>query len=122
MAAPSWPPTVGDLKDDLGIAADDVRDDDRLGSMLGAAVAFARRVRGRTLDLSDEPDSAGLLPIPDADFTVGVLRLAGRWHARRRSPDALVQFGELGNARVPSVDPDIERLMRIGRFAPPVVA
>jgi hypothetical protein len=49
------------------------------------------------------------------------VRLASRWHTRRRSPDALIEMGELGASRVPSFDPDIDRLLRIGRHALPVV-
>lgn len=62
------------------------------------------------------------LPAPDADLVLGTLRLAGRWHTRRRSPDGLVGVGELGSTRVPLVDPDIQQLLRIGRWAPSVVA
>jgi hypothetical protein len=50
------------------------------------------------------------------------LRLAGRWHTRRRSPDGLVAMAEMGAARVTSFDPDIDRLLRIGRHKRPRVA
>jgi hypothetical protein len=33
----------------------------------------------------------------------------------------MVDMGELGTTRVPSVDPDIERLLGIGRFRAPMV-
>lgn len=59
---------------------------------------------------------------PTPDLHLGTLRLAGRWHTRRRSPDGLVAMAELGAARVPSFDPDIERLLKIGRYARAVFA
>ncbi|MBN9739508.1 hypothetical protein DMP23_00040 [Amycolatopsis sp. A1MSW2902] len=59
---------------------------------------------------------------PGADLALGTLRLAGRWFTRRRSPDALISMGDLGSARVPSFDPDIDQLLRVGRFARAVVA
>lgn len=59
---------------------------------------------------------------PTPDLILGTLRLAGRWHTRRRSPDGLVSMAELGAARVPSFDPDIERLLKIGRYRGAVFA
>lgn len=107
-----WPPTLEDLKNDLGIAADDTRDDAKLTATLQAAVAYVERVR------SDLDFESGV----PADVSLGTVRLAGRWHTRRRSPDGLVNMAELGASRVPGVDPDIERLLGIGRYGKPVVA
>ena len=100
--------TLADLKNDLGL--DDSRDDEALQANLDAAVAFVERIYP---DLGDE--------VP-ADIKLGTIRLAGRWFTRRRSPDGLVTMGDLGAARIPSIDPDIERLLRIGRFRGPVFA
>lgn len=58
--------------------------------------------------------SAGL-PAPTADMELGTVRLAGRYHARRRSVDGLVVAAELGVARVPYLDPDIRRLLGLGK-------
>ncbi len=102
----------------MKIDASDTRDDDRLQVVLDAAVTFVQRVRPR-FNYTGEP--AATYPEPAYDLILGTLRLAGRWHQRRRSPDALVQMAELGASRVPSFDPDIERLLRIGRHAYPVV-
>ncbi|WP_181778930.1 hypothetical protein [Pseudonocardia pini] len=113
-----WPPLLERLKVDRSI--DDSRDDPRLESVLAAAVAFVERVRGGDFDFSGDPDS--LLPPPPDDVVVGTVRLAGRWHERGRSPDGLISMGELGTARVPSFDPDIERLLGIGRYRGPVIA
>ncbi|TDD98900.1 hypothetical protein [Jiangella asiatica] len=115
----AWPPTLDELKDDLKITDD--RDDERLTRVLDASVFFVERVRARDYNFgggstSTKPDPAG-----DASLILGTIRLAGRWHARNRSPDGLVMMAEAGSGRVPSVDPDIDRLLRIGRHARPVV-
>src|SRR5438128_8076464 len=109
-----WPPALVALKDDMNNIEDD-RDDDALGRMLDASVSFVQRVRPK---FNYTADPLSVHPEPTADLVLGTLRLAGRWHTRRRSPDALVAMGELGSARVPSFDADIERLLGIGRFAP----
>lgn len=108
-----WPPTLDQLKRDMKIDATDTRDDERLQDSLDAAVAFVQRVRKG--DFNFTGDSESKLPEPTADLVLGTLRLAGRWHMRRRSPDALVDMGELGLSRIAGTDPDIDRLLRIGR-------
>jgi hypothetical protein len=120
MAFDAWPPTLADLKIDMQKDEDDTRDDEALEPMLAAAVAFIEGQHDETYDFAGE--SGSTLPAPDVDLMVGTCRLAWRWHTRRRSPDALIQMGELGSGRVPSFDPDIDRLCRLGRFAPPVIA
>lgn len=115
----SWPPTLDELKPDMGIAADDTRDDAALARMLAAAVAFVERVRP---GFDYEQDPLVNLPAPTNDLFLGTLRLAARWHTRRRSPDGLVQMAELGSSRVPNFDPDIDRLLGIGKYRAPVIA
>lgn len=110
----AWPPVLADLKLDLGV--EDDRDDPRLGQVLDAAVGFVQRVRAGDFNFDADPEST--LPAPTADLVLGTLRLAGRYHTRRRSPDGLVQMAELGASRVSSYDPDIDRLLGIGRFTP----
>lgn len=102
----SWPPTLADLKLDLKIDADDTRDDGRLQQVLDAAIDFVVRVR------SDLDFGSGVT----ADIYLGTLRLAGRWHTRRRSPDGLVDAGDMGTSRIPGVDADIARLLGLDRF------
>ena len=53
---------------------------------------------------------------------LGTVRLAGRWYTRRRSPDGLIATADFGASRIPSFDADIERLLKIGRYAKPVIA
>ncbi len=113
----TWPPELPALKRDLAITDD--RDDARLQDVLDAAVAFVLRVHSGGFDFADaDPE---LPAVPD-DLVMGTIRLAGRWHTRRRSPDGLIQMGDLGTARVTSYDVDIDRMLRIGRFRGSVIA
>lgn len=111
----TWPPNLARLKLDLKIEPEDTRDDDRLQQVLDAAVA---KVAGewRKGDFNFTADPVSTLPAPDADLELGTIRLAGRWHTRRRSPDGMIDMGEMGISRVSSFDVDIDRLLRIGRF------
>lgn len=113
----SWPPELPDLKDDLGLSDD--RDDVALSSSLEAAVAYVEQARAGDFNFTGDPLS--LLPSPGSSVELGTVRLAGRWFNRRRSPDGLIDMGELGSARIPSVDSDLERLLGIGRFRAPMV-
>lgn len=114
----AWPPTLEELKVDMKINLADTRDDDRLQQTLDAAVAF---IEDRRPHINYTADPLSTYPEPKADLVLGTLRLAGRWHTRRDSPDGLVSMGELGSGRVPSIDPDIEKLLRIGRWAKAVI-
>lgn len=116
----AWPPTLDELKDDLKIARSDTRDDAVLQRQLAASVQFVERVRAGAFDFEADPSS--LLPLPSSDLELGTLRLAGRWFTRRRSPDALIAMADSASSRVPSFDPDIDRLLGIGRFRGPVFA
>jgi hypothetical protein len=115
----SWPPVLAELKSDMKVDAVDTRDDVALQLMLDASVFFAERMQP-AYNYAADPMSD--LDDPDPDLKLGAIRLASRWHTRRRSPDGLVAMAELGSARVPSFDPDIERLLRIGRYRGPVFA
>lgn len=118
----SWPPTLAALKVDLKIDPGDTRDDVTLQSELDSAVAIVARVRKGAFQFDPTDPAQFTLIAPTADITLGTLRLAGRWHARRRSPEGLVDLGDLGASRVPGSDPDIDRLLGIGRFRGPVFA
>lgn len=50
----------------------------------------------------------------------GALLLAARLFARKGSPAGLATYGEFGPAAVLRLDPDVERLLRVGRHARPV--
>jgi hypothetical protein len=116
----SWPPLLADLKSDLRVT--DTRDDDRLDECLAAAITYVEGVHAGAYDFAGDDDSDPPLPAPGSDIELGTVRLAGRWHTRRRSPDGLIQMGDLGTARVTAYDIDIDRLLKIGRFRGPVIA
>jgi hypothetical protein len=110
-----WPPQLQDVKG--GVV--DSRDDAALQDALDAAVAYVEEQRAGDFTFTGSPTS--LLPVPDHKVFRGTVQLARRWHNRLNSPDGLVDMGELGTARIPSVDPDIERQLGIGRFRSPMV-
>lgn len=97
------------IKLDAGITDD--RDDARLTQVLDAAKVFVEQVRSDLFPVD--------VPNPDVPTTValGTSRLAIRWHARRKSVEGLVDFGEFGSGRIPSVDNDIAQMLRIGRYS-----
>lgn len=109
----TWPPQLWELKQDASLRPDDTKDDDRLQQTLDAAVSFYERVKSGKIDFTNSvlPE----LPTPTSDMRLGIVRLAYRWHIRRRSPAMLMALGDLGETRLPSFDPDIERLLQIGR-------
>lgn len=111
-----WPPTLTEVRLDRGLGDTETREDEQLQQALDAAVAFVERVRP---DFNYTEDPLSEAPAPAADLVLGTVRLAGRWHDRRRAPDGQIAMGDLGTSTVPSVDPDISRLLGIGRFAPP---
>jgi hypothetical protein len=117
----TWPPTVEELKRDAkkeGVPLDDTV----LQANLDAAVSFVQRVRSEFNYTADATLDPAVNPDPTADLKLGTLRLAARWFARRTSPEALVEMGDLPAGRIPSFDPDIDRLLGIGRYRGPVFA
>lgn len=113
----TWPPVLADLKLDKGLEAEDVRDDTVYQSMLDAAVEFVEGAREGDFDFEDDPLSE--LPEPTTTLCLGTIRLAVRWYDRRKSPDGGVVMGDMGTSYIPSIDPDISRMLGIGRYAPP---
>lgn len=132
----SWPPTLVELKDELsstpgtpGVPVGDTRDDTKLQRYLDAAVSFVERVRPQFNYTADpvfvtdaDTELQVEVPEPTPDIVLGTLRLAIRWNTRRRSPDGLVAMAEQATARIPSFDPDIDRLLGIGRYRKAVFA
>lgn len=122
----TWPPQLADLKHDLKIG--DSRDDARLQSQLDAAIEFVEDKRAGDFDFSGRPptidtdlsDAIVPLPVPGHRMCLGAIRLAGRWYNRLRSPDGLVDMGDAGSVRIPTVDPDIEQMLGIGRYREPM--
>lgn len=115
----TWPPLLADLKTDAGVPPDNTDDDANLLTDLASAVAYVQRVRP-TFNYTNDPVSDDC-PVTD-DLWAGTLAYARRLFTRRRSPDGVISMGDLGVGRVPTVDPDIDRMLGIGRFAEPVTA
>lgn len=108
-----WPPTLDDLKGDMNI--NDSRDDVALALRLSAAIDFVKEQR---YDLKfDDTDPTDLRPLVDDRVFLGTLRLAARWFTQRRSDQDTIPTAEFGTYTVSAVDQDIQRLLRIGRFA-----
>lgn len=78
-----------------------------------AATAYVERVRSDLLD--------GVTYAPDPDVVHGALLLAARLYARRSSPQGLASFGEFGPGAIMRLDPDVERLLGVGRYGSPRV-
>lgn len=110
----TWPPVLADLKTDMGISADHTDEDTNLSSDLASAVAYVQRVRP-TFNYDQDPLNEDCAPTDD--LWNGTLAYARRLFTRRRSPDGLVDMGDLGQGRVPTVDRDIDRLLGIGNYA-----
>lgn len=96
--------TPGDVSVWLGGRVDPVLLDDAWR----AAEAY---VQERTMN----PDESGL---PDENRVMAVNLLTARYLQRRNSPDGIVGMGDLGPARVPFSDIDVERLLNPSRFFP----
>lgn len=112
-----WPLELNDLKEDLDLDADDTSEDGVLTKQLAAAIDFvARTHRGRYEFGSGLFAELSPLPLPGQEMRLGIVRLAGRWFNRRRSPSGVITMGELGTANVPGFDSDLERQLEMGRY------
>ncbi len=115
-----WPLELADLKADLDIADDDTRDDVTLSRQLGAAIEWVAEFHAGRFEFSSDPAIAGVstLRLPGQQMRLGIIRLAGRWYNRRRSPEGLISMGDLGTANIPGFDSDLERMLQMGRSTP----
>ena len=112
-----WPPTLTDLKTDM--SRDDQKDatDAQLEQVLSAAIEWVTGRKRGVINFHEGDESESGLSDPSYSLILGTVRLAGRWHIRRRSADGFVSFGELGAQQVPGYDPDIDKLLGLGRSA-----
>lgn len=90
----------------------------RLDRVFDAAVEFVESIHCGRFNFTGQPSS---LPLPGYRFKLGTVMLARRWHTRRRSPEMLVAAADMGAARVPWSDEDINRLLKLGKHAYPEV-
>lgn len=113
-----WLP-IADVLDQLGV---DVTDDAKVASIERTRKAAAALVERARPDLvtRDAAAETGWTFVPsDAAIVDGAVLLTARLFARRSSPAGLASFGEFGPAAVLRFDPDIERLIGVGRYARP---
>lgn len=83
-----------------------------------AAAAAVERARPDLVTV----DGAGAASFAaDPDVIEGALMLAARLYARKGSPQGLASYGDFGPAPVTRLDPDIERLLGVGRYGRPAV-
>lgn len=113
-----WPPSIMDLRLDMQRDGQVDVTDQALEQVLSAAISYVQDVKRDRVNfgLGDESESGRSDPV--YRYILGTLRLAERWHSRRLSLDGLLNMGDQGAARVGSGDIDIDRMLRIGRFAP----
>lgn len=111
----TWPPTAEDVQT-LGGLPDTLAASDlaALAVVTSASVAYVQVQRP---DLNFDADPFDCSPAPNDVVYLGTVAMAVRWFNRlRRSPDGIIDMGDLGTGRVPTVDPDIERQLGIGRW------
>jgi hypothetical protein len=117
-----WPPQLDDLKAELRIDRADTADDANLQVALDAAVEFVEEKRAGDFNFTGATTGTeALLPAPGRKILLGTLRLAVREHTLRRSPDGMIDAGEFGRVAVPRGMADIELMLGIGVYRPPMV-
>lgn len=95
--------------------------DPQLSDADAARLAAAAQVERARPDLTTV-DAAGVATFAaDPDVVQGALLLAARIYARKGSPQGLASYGDFGPAPVTRLDPDIERLLSVGRYGRPAV-
>lgn len=80
-----------------------------------AAAAYVEQAKPSLVYVDATPDD---MP---ANVLAGAMLLASRLLARRSSPSGVASFGEFGPAAVLRSDPDVDRLLGVGRYAKPAV-
>lgn len=99
---------VPSLKVYLRIGQSDTLDDELLATIVLAVMAEQHaRLRPDTFVVL--PDDETQEAVPD-DVYLAALQRGARLYARRASPEGLVPFGDLGVARIPAFDRDIDTL------------
>jgi len=95
----------------------DPGDDVTLEAARVGAAAYVERVRP-DLVVRDEAGDPASFAATD-DVKLGALILAARFYARKGSPMGVATFAEFGAAQIVRLDPDVERLLGLGRHARP---
>lgn len=66
-----------------------------------------------------EDPSADWSYSPTSDVFYAALLITARLYARKGSPTGIASYGEFGPAAVLRFDPDVERLLMVGRYGKP---
>lgn len=113
MSDHAWLP-IADVRSHMGVPVGDP-DPDGLELARKAAAAYVERVRPDRFGVEDGVDVAHI----DDAILAGAVILTARLYARRQSPAGIASYGEFGPAPVLRLDPDVERLIGVGRYARP---
>lgn len=117
---PDWL-DLGDVKSFLGLTPADVFDDEALANAVRAAEPFVERARPDSFPRAAAGGPDFSQP-PSSDPYFAAMQLAARLYGRRNSANGVAAFDNMGGpVYVSRYDPDIERGLRIGIFARPVV-
>jgi hypothetical protein len=121
MAAPT-PPNFepvwlapADVKEWLRLAEQDTSDDALIQRVCAMAEPYVMKCRPEFLD----PETG--VYTPDAEAYSGAVMYAAREYRRRNSPAGIEVFGDVASF-VTRFDTDIERALRTGSWAGPVIA
>lgn len=119
MAAPT-PPNFepkwlapADVKEWLRLAEQDTSDDDLIQRVCAMAEPYVEKCRPEFI--TDDGY------VPDAEAYSGAVMYAAREYRRRNSPAGVEVFGDVASF-VTRFDTDIERALRTGSWAGPVIA
>lgn len=112
----AWLPQAQVLEQ-CGVKPENVAEAASVDRRRKAAAAFVERRRRDLVVVDGETVTFTATP----DVVEGAIMLAARLHARKGSPTGIASYGEFGPAAVLRFDPDIERLLGIGRSGRPVV-
>lgn len=107
------PTTVPAVKAQLGIAAEDIRDDTRLTATVAAVNSMVRTWRVSEAAVGSET-------WPDR-IVYGSTLLAARYFRRKNSPAGVESMGAQGAVYVMRTDPDVAQLLQLGTHAHPTV-
>lgn len=120
MAIPEPPPfepawlAPASVKEWLRLAEQDTSDDDLILRVCAMAEPYVQKCRPEWFDASGTYT-------PDAETYSGAVMYAAREYRRRNSPAGVEVFGDVASF-VTRFDTDIERALRTGAWALPVIA
>lgn len=97
----------------------DTSDDDLIRSACAMAEPYVERCRPEWASTDADGNATYT---PDAETYQGAVMYAAREYRRRNSPAGIEAFGDAGMSFVSRFDPDIDRALQTGAYAPPTIA